>query len=248
MELKERLNTRCEEECFDVRWHVQAFRSELDIHRNGETEQWSASTRKVSVMMALLSHVERGTVSLNEKIIYTEELGKGVQSGTFRYMSPGFTFTLKDALANMIITSDNVCTGLVFAALGKTETEQIQAVNDYCRAIGMRNTVHRHKWLDTKQVTWYHTDEGMTTTSATDQVRLLMKIVDGSRNEDAAKKLGVTSEHCRFALTLMRRENGLMGMGALLPENASMASKGGAMFAVDRISASPTRMKSPCSQ
>lgn len=227
MALEARLNARCDAEVFEVRWSLRCLRSGLELGRQERFQQWSASTRKVSVMMALLAMVQRGKVSLDRQITYTHEMGRGVQSGTFQFMTPGFTFSLRDAMANMIITSDNVCTNQVFLALGDEDEARIQVVNDYCRAIGLRDTVHRFLWQNTKLNRWHHSDEGMTVTSALDQVNLLTWMVEGSRDPAAAARIGVTPELCAMALDFMRSEFGLSGMGAHLPHEAAIGAKAG---------------------
>ncbi len=221
------LRRRAVGEPFEIRWHVRDLKTGEEWTHDAEVEQWSASTRKVSVLMALLNRVNRGLCTLDQAIVYDERMSSGVQSGVFKYMRPGFEFTLRDAASNMIITSDNVCTGAVFGAMGDTDRERIQAVNDYCRSIGMRRTVHRHVWLDTSKVEWYHTDENMTTTCASDQVNLLTRILLGCDDEAVAESLGVTTEQCAFAVDLMRAEIDPLGLGGLLPEGTDFGSKSG---------------------
>lgn len=220
------LNAICDDEVFETRWHLKDLVDGREWSRLGDVSGFSASTRKVSVMMTLLSHAHRGKVDLDAKVHFTPDYVEGVRSGTFRYMTPGFRLSLRDALGQMIITSDNVCTRLVFDALGATPTEQLQAANDYCQSIGLRQTVHRHVFPDTKAIPWYHTDEPMTTTTASDQVRLLDLVVRGANDEEAARALGCSPELCRYALTLMTREYAGR-MGTHLPASAVMAAKGG---------------------
>ena len=218
---------RAAAEPFVVRWHVRDLRSGREWLRDAGTEQWSASTRKVSVLLALLERCNRGLSSLDERLVLDREMSAGVQSGVMKYLRPGFEFTLRDAAANMIMTSDNVCTGAVFAAMGASERERVQAVNDYCRQIGMRGTVHRHSWLDTSRVEWHHTDEGMTTTTASDQVNLLSRVLLGREDPRIAEQLGVTSEQCGFVADLMRAEIDPLGFGGLLPPGVDFGSKSG---------------------
>lgn len=220
------LNAICDGEVFETRWHLRDLVHDRDWNRLGDVSGWSASTRKVSVMMALLSHAHRGNVDLDAQVRFTPELKNGVRSGTFRYMTPGSTFPLRDAVAQMIITSDNVCTRQVFEALGDDPAEQIQAVNDYCQSIGLRQTVHRHVFPDTKLVPWHHTDDPMTTTTASDQARLLDLIVRGADDTEQASLLACSPQLCHYALTLMSREFA-GGMGAWLPRQATLAAKGG---------------------
>lgn len=220
------LDAVCDSRPFEVRWHLEDLGSGLSWNRLGSVSGWSASTRKVSVMMATLSRASRGVLDLDRPVTYTPELSAGVQSGTFRYMTPGFSFPLRDALGQMMVTSDNVCTALVFAALGKSPEDGIQAVNDYCQAVGLRDTVHRHIFPDTSLLPWYHSNDVMTTTTAADQARLLSTIVRGVGDTTAAESLDCSRELCAYALTLMSREYDQQ-MTRLLPARASGATKGG---------------------
>lgn len=221
------LNERSDRECFDVRWSLRDLRTGTRIDRCGAVQQWSASTRKVSVALAAMHHLHKRGSDLDQPRTYRPEMGQGVQSGTFKYMSPGFSFTLRDAIANMLITSDNVCTGVVFDALADNERDSIRLINDYCRGIGMRGTVHRHRWLDTRDVEWFHTDEGMTVTTANDQVDLLSAVATGAGDDAAAGTLGVTAAHCATILDLMSCEEDLDGIGMYLPAGTRVASKSG---------------------
>lgn len=224
--VEDELGRICDRVPFEVRWCLQDFRSGRTCDRLGSTSGWSASTRKVSVMMAMLSLASRGALDLDRPVTYTAERRDGVRSGTFRYMTPGFSFPLRDALAQMMITSDNVCTALVFDALANSPENSIQAINDYCQSIGLRDTVHRHVFPDTSLIPWYHSNDTMTTTTAADQVRLLSRIVDGARDPRVAGLLGCSAELCAYALTLMSREYEQQ-MTRLLPAGAHGATKGG---------------------
>ncbi|MGH3096157.1 MAG: serine hydrolase [Streptosporangiales bacterium] len=220
------LDAVCDGLPFEVRWCLRDLRSGQTWDRLGSVSGWSASTRKVSVLMAALSLASRGVLDLDQPVTYTAELKEGVRSGTFRYMTPGFSFPLRDALGQMMVTSDNVCTALVFGALGGSPEESVQAVNDYCQSIGLRDTVHRHIFPDTSLIPWYHSNEVMTTTTAADQARLLSRIVDGAREPRSAAELACSAELCAYALTLMSREHDEQ-MTRLLPARTHGATKGG---------------------
>lgn len=220
------LEAVCRDVPFEVRWRLEDLGGGRTWNRLGSVSGWSASTRKVSVMMAALSLAFRDALDLDRPVTYAPELKEGVRSGTFRYMTPGFSFPLRDALGQMMVTSDNVCTALVFGALGESPDDSIQAVNDYCQAIGLRDTVHRHIFPDTSLIPWYHSNDSMTTTTASDQARLLTAIVDGAGDAAAAERLGCSQDLCRYALTLMSREYDQQ-MTRLLPVRARGATKGG---------------------
>lgn len=212
---------------FTTRWALHDFRDGQFYGQRFDEPQWTASTRKVSVMMCLLSEVTEGRLDLDAPVCYTAELAEGVQSGTFRYMTPGFRFPLRDALAQMIVSSDNICTRLVFSALGVDEREQLRVINDFCQNSGMHDTVHRHIFPDTSRIPWYHTDEPMTTTTAADQVRLLCRIVEGSRSAAGSPELAVSRDLCKYALELMAQGWDSFEFARFLPDEVKVAQKGG---------------------
>lgn len=227
--LQATLDDLIEAQPFTTRYSIYDFRTSASWEHLAEEQTWSASTRKVSVMLALFSRVHRGRADLNQMIDFTPEKAAGKRSGTFRFMTSGFRFSLLDAVGQMIITSDNVCTEAVFQSLGETPEEQLQTVNDYCRSVGMRSTVHRSAWADTKTIPWHH--DGATSkmscwTSAADQMFLLKRIVNGAYCDEAAGEIGVSAQLCQLALTIMQREFGYR-IGAMLPSKAQMAAKGG---------------------
>lgn len=225
--IQEQISTLMGDRPFTTRWAMYNFRDGRFYGERYDEEQWTASTRKVSVMMCLLSEASAGLVDLDQEMVFTAELAEGVQSGTFRYMTPGFSFPLRDALAQMIVTSDNVCTRLVFGALGKDEREQLRVINDYCCNSGLHQTVHRHVFPDTSRIPWFHTDEPMTTTAAADQIALLRAVVEGSENPEGSERLAVNQDLCQYALELMSEGENGTGLGRLLPRSVPVAQKGG---------------------
>lgn len=227
IDVQQRLSALAGDWPFLVRWALYDFATGIHYGERVDEVQWTASTRKVAVMMCVLSEVSAGRVDLQREFTYTPELAERVQSGTFRYMSTGFTFTLRDALTQMIVSSDNVCTQLVFQALGGTAQEQLQTVNDYCQNSGLHQTVHRHVFPDTSRIPWHHTDEPMTTSSVSDQVRLLRGIVEGCSSPEGSSALAVSQELCRFSLAVLSLGETSNGFARLLPDEVRVAQKGG---------------------
>lgn len=225
--IQEQLSTLMADQPFTIRWALHDFRSGRFYGERVDESQWTASTRKVSVMMCLLHEVTAGRIDLDQRVEYTPDLAEGVQSGTFRYMTPGFSFPLRDALAQMIVSSDNICTRLVFDFLGADEREQLRVVNDFCQNSGLHHTIHRHVFPDTSRIPWYHTDAPMTTTTPADQILLLRAIVDGSLCAEGSQRLAVSQELCRYALDLMTQGWDSFEFARFLPDDVRVAQKGG---------------------
>ena len=188
---------------FAVHWQVRDVATGEHIGHEDRHILGSFSTRKVSVLLACLALVREGKLSLDDTFVITEELKDGVQAGIMRNLSAGIGLSLRDHLAQMMITSDNICTQLVFQAIEQATGNSLQWVNDYCAQVGMYDTLHREVFPRSGDLSWHHSIEGMTVTSAHDQALLLERLARGCQDDDAALALGLSPELARFAVELM---------------------------------------------
>src|SRR6266850_3227844 len=131
-----RLNELCDAQAFQTSWYVKDMTSGQRADRFGGVPAPSASTRKISIMMAALAAVHAGKLSLDQKVTI-EAKYQDNDSGTFQHLTPGFSITLRDAMVMMIIVSDNTCTGIVVDRVGLGEIQR------WCESIGMTGTTHR---------------------------------------------------------------------------------------------------------
>ena len=115
--LHQRIQHLTERYPFAVHWQVRDIATGQTIGHEDRTVLGSFSTRKVSVLLACLALVRAGKLSLDDTFVITEELKDGVQAGIMRNLSPGIALSLRDHLAQMMSTSDNMCTQLVFEAI-----------------------------------------------------------------------------------------------------------------------------------
>ncbi|MEO9248770.1 serine hydrolase [Citricoccus nitrophenolicus] len=191
----------------------------------------SFSTRKVSILCAVLALARAGRLNLDQQHTITEAHHDGVQAGIMRTLSAGLDLTLADCLTQMMCTSDNICTQLVFEAIGAAvggeaadgesvnetareaagaaaEREALQYVNDYCAWAGMRSTLHREVFPRTGGLAWHHPIDGLTLTTAADQAHLLALIGtgagEGQAAVSAAARIQLLPEDCRRIIGLMR--------------------------------------------
>src|SRR3989454_12177827 len=107
-----RLNELCDALPFQSSWYVKDLATGQRADRLGGVPVPSASTRKISIMMAALAAVHAGKLALDQKVTI-EARFQNNESGTFQHLTPGFWITFRDALVMMIIVSDNTCTGHV---------------------------------------------------------------------------------------------------------------------------------------
>jgi beta-lactamase class A len=165
--------------------------------KGADVVQPSASTRKVGIMIHALGAARAGRIDLSKKLTITADLQDGINSGTYQYMSPGTEYSLRDAIVNMIITSDNVSTQLVLTEVGGADD-----VTAWANGIGMMSTQLKGL-VPNPALPWDHAPNEVAVTCPADQALLLRRIVKGAADEAEAKALGVTPEDCAKGLEIM---------------------------------------------
>lgn len=224
--LAKTLNELCDAQPFTTTWYIKDLRTGLEADLDGDVIMNSASTRKISIMMAALKAVNDGRLSLDDPFVIEEKYQSAALNqtgGCFQHLRPGFSVQLFDAIMMMIIVSDNTCTGKIVDLLGLDE------INAFCRSVGMLGTTHRfnvpvlHDQTPADDIPVDATN----TTTAADAGRLLDLIIRGTCDQDAASTLGCTSELCQMAVNIMRQQRMTQKIPALLPPEASVAHKTG---------------------
>ena len=66
-DVTEKLYALCEDEPYVTGWYLKYLKTGATADRNGEMVFPSASTRKISIMMAALAAVHAGTLSLAKR-------------------------------------------------------------------------------------------------------------------------------------------------------------------------------------
>jgi len=213
-----RLNELCEALPFQSSWYVKDMASGQRADRFGGVPVPSASTRKISIMMAALAAVHAGKLSLDQKVTIDKKYQDN-DSGTFQHLTPGFWITFRDALVMMIIVSDNTCTGTVVDLVGLGEVQR------WCDAVGMTGTTHR--FGIPPKLGREHTLEQVTTTTPNDQGMLLELIWQGTTDAAVARKLGSTPELCRLGLDILSWQKLKARLPSQLPLGTKIAHKTG---------------------
>ena len=219
----ERLAARMHELCdalpFHTGWYLRDLGSGLTAHRHGAVAVPSASTRKISILMAALRAVHRGRLRLDQPVTIDARYQDN-DSGTFQHLTPGFTITLRDALVMMIIVSDNTCTGHVTDLVG------LDDLNEFCRAAGLTATLHRYG-IPPRRLSPEHALDLVTTTTPADTGHLLERILAGAAEPADAARLGVTPAHCRLALDILSWQKLRTRLPSQLPLGTKVAHKTG---------------------
>src|SRR5438093_13640857 len=136
-DLVTRMNELCDALPFQTSWYLKDLATGETANRLGDTPVPSASTRKISIMMAALKAVHDGKLALDQKVTIDARYQDN-DSGTFQHLTPGFWITLRDTPVMIIIVSDNTCTGTVVELVG------LPNVQRYSESVGMTGTVPRY--------------------------------------------------------------------------------------------------------
>ena len=170
-------------------------------------------------MMAALKAVNEGRFSLDQPVPIQAKYQDN-NSGCFQHLQPGFVLPLKDHLTMMIIVSDNTCTGTVADLVG------LDDVNALCQSIGMVGTAHRHG-IPPGNLDRNHPVDASNATTPNDVGLLLELILDGTSDEEAAAKLGCTTELCQVGMEILLWQKLNTRMPSMLPSEARVAHKTG---------------------
>ena len=212
------LHELCDALPFQTSWYVKDWASQQAADRAGAVPVPSASTRKISIMMAALASVHAGKLALEQKVVVDAKYQDN-DSGTFQHLTPGFWVTFRDALVMMIIVSDNTCTGMVVDLVG------LDVIQRYGEAVGLTGTTHR--FGIPPRLGREHTLEQVTTTTPNDQGKLLELIYRGTTDAAVARTLQVTPELCKLGLDILSWQKLKARLPSQLPLGTKIAHKTG---------------------
>lgn len=220
-ELVQKLHAIAEAQPFATTWTLRDCVTGEQASRDGALVVPSASTRKMSILMHALAQVAAGTLDLAETCVVEARLQKDVNSGTYQHMTPGTRLPLRDAMINMIITSDNVGTQLVLERLDR------DTLNAWCKRIGMVGTTHRQN-IPPAGLPWDHAMDRTAATTSDDQVRLLDLVLKGAAGDaEATGLMGVPQDLCQLGLDILSWQRLRNLIPSLLPASTKVAHKTG---------------------
>ena len=217
-DLMKSLNELCDSAEFQVSWYLKDLATGTTANRRGDVPVPSASTRKISIMMAALAAVHAGKLSLDQKVTIDARFQDN-DSGTFQHLTPGFSITLRDAMVMMIIVSDNTCTGHVVDLVGLANVQR------YTEAVGLTGTVHRYGIPPKTGAD--NTLDKVTTTTANDQGLLLELILRGTSDPAVAGRLQCTTALCQLGLDILSWQKLRTRLPSQLPLGTKVAHKTG---------------------
>ena len=87
--LVRKMNALCDALPFQTSWYLKDLKTGATADRMGDVPVPSASTRKISIMMAALKAVHDGKLALDQKVTIDAKYQDN-DSGTFQHLTPGF--------------------------------------------------------------------------------------------------------------------------------------------------------------
>ena len=217
-ELAARLDALCDALPFQTSWYLKDWATGARADRLGDVPVPSASTRKISIMVAALKAVHDGKLALDQKVVIDAKYQDN-DSGTFQHLTPGFWITFRDALVMTIIVSDNTCTGQVVDLVGLGEIQR------FCESVGMSRTIHR--FGIPPRLGPDHALEQVTSTTPNDQGLLLELILRGTTDAAVAARMGVTPALCGLGLDILSWQKLKARLPSQLPLGTKIAHKTG---------------------
>lgn len=167
----------------------------------------SASMIKLPIMLAALSEVQAGRLSLKQRIAVHEQ---EILDGSIAFDAGNRDMPLEELITWMIITSDNTATNVIIELLG------MDAVNGYCGSIGIKNTVLRRKMLDFDAA-----KRGRDNTATARDISLMYFMLD-------AKKI-LTPELCETAVNILKKQRIRKCLPRYIWEDVELAHKTGGL-------------------
>ncbi len=213
------LNQQCDSVAFHTGWFLKSINTGSVFTRLGDVVVPSASVRKIAILMTALRSVNRGELSLGQRL-KIEEQYQNNDSGCFQHLNPDFSISLRDGLIMMIIVSDNTCTGPIADMLG------LDNINEFSQSVGMVGTTHRHSFPPLP-LAKNHSVDYTNATTPNDIGLLLSRILEGSEDEKTAMAMGCTPDLCRLALDILSWQKLKTRLPALLPLGTKIAHKTG---------------------
>ena len=179
----------------------------------GDEKFPSASLIKVSVLVALLHEVERGTIRLDDPLtmIARDRVGG---SGVLQHLHSGLELTVEDAARLMIVISDNTATNLL---LDKVPMRAVWAKMD---SLGLPHTrIHSKTFLRSTSVAMDSSVKyGLGVTTPDETVRLFSLLHAGR---------AVSPRLDSLALAMLRDNEDWNKLVRWLPDGATAAHKSG---------------------
>ena len=160
-----------------------------EVSRDADSVCESASTIKIAILIYVLTEVEKGNLSLRQRIKLKKEHHSRLGSGLLNNFYKTQGMVLHDLALMMIIISDNIATNALIELLGKDN------INNYLKKIGFTKTrliMSRLTFPDNYSLK----DERIGETTPREMATLLEQVLDGEL---------LSSTHTKLVIKFLKR-------------------------------------------
>lgn len=167
----------------------------------------TASVIKLPIMAACFNLVDRGAIAPSMRLVVRAEDKK---PGLLQLLDDSLSLTLLDAVALMIVLSENTATNLVLDLLAPTHAGALEVVNTFLARKGLTQTrlLNRLYSPSTKQQTPEALRYGIGVTTPEEMVLLLAQLYDGTLASPSS---------CRKMMALLQQQEYNEMLPRLLP-------------------------------
>jgi beta-lactamase class A len=132
-DLQSQLDTMAKSHRGKVALYAKNLKTGQTVQIDSDRPVKTASVIKLTILVEAFNEIKAGKRNLTDKVtMQKEDVVSG--SGVLPFFDTPMTMTLKDALTQMIIESDNTATNLLIDLIGR------KPVNDNITAMGLKNT------------------------------------------------------------------------------------------------------------
>ena len=218
-------------------WCILNYEADQDFAKDADEIMELPGVERLFLYFAYLAGVAAGQLSLDKPLTYSEAHRAFSQSGILRWIDPPTVLCAKDALAQMIITGDDIGLALVCEALKAEGHDPKAYLERFLSITNLRGTAVG----DVQIVDGYVVALAMKSTSR-DLARLVDAVGALSQGETPNLPLKLTSELARVALEVMASVSDRSGLPGLLPSYGPFHTKSPHLL-VDGGSDSPWQKK-----
>jgi beta-lactamase class A len=119
---------------------VKNLKTNETINYNENAVVSSASTIKILIMAEIMNQVNKGLLSLIQRVKVKED--DRIAFSILSMLDKDNTYTLQDIITLMIVQSDNTATNVLIDIAGMNN------INSFIKQIGLKNTILQRKMLD----------------------------------------------------------------------------------------------------
>ena len=121
---------------------IEASTGKVLYHKNENEKLAPASMTKIMSMLLIMETLEKGQISLTDKINISENAAS--MGGSQLFLQPNTTAKVEDLLKGIAIASGNDAVVAMAEKIGGTEEKFVEMMNKKAKELGLKNTVFKN--------------------------------------------------------------------------------------------------------